>query len=213
MTQTLTRPPASVQEQEPRRKAWSRAEYERLAGLGVFDESGPLELIQGDIVHKMAHTPLHSSTIDVAQVALLRIFPGEQYRIRCQLPLALSDWSEPEPDIAVVQGSAVDFIDRHPTTAALVVEVSDSTLRADQSIKLEMYATAGIPEYWIVNLQDGVLEVYRRPEPAEGEAPRGRYAEATRLGPDASVSPLAVPGVSIRVSELIPQRQAAPEAP
>ena len=110
--------------------------------------------------------------------------------------------SEPEPDIAVVRGRIEDYRDAHPTSPVLVVEVADSSLARDRGRKGSLYARAGVPDYWIVNLTDGVLEIYR--DPRRTAAGRWRYA-AVRVGkPRATVSPLAAPRARIRVADLLP---------
>jgi Uma2 family endonuclease len=83
--------------------------------------------------------------------------------VRIQLPLALSEYDEPFPDLAVVSGSPRDYLAQHPTSALLVVEVSEASLKTDREVKGSLYASAGIPEYWILNLRERVLEVYREP--------------------------------------------------
>ena len=118
--------------------------------------------------------------------------------IRVQLPIALSDDSEPEPDVAVVTGTIEDYEEQHPSTAVLIGEVADSTLRFDQTRKSAMYAAVGIPEYWVLNLVDRTLDLYREPH-ASG------YAALQRLGPEDFASPLAAPSTRLRVSDLLPR--------
>ena len=131
-----------------------------------------------------------------AEQALRRIFAGG-FVVRTQLPLALGSWSEPEPDVAVVRGTIDDYRDAHPESAALVVEVADSTLDFDRTRKRDMYAEAGIPEYWIVNLIDGVLEVSRTPAGMT-------YQDVQRLSPGEVIAPAAATAGTIPVSELLP---------
>ena len=83
--------------------------------------------------------------------------------VRAQLPIIVDDYSIPEPDIAVVPGGPLDYLESHPDTAALLAEISDTTLRTDQGSKLKIHARSGLPEYWIVNLNERQLEVYREP--------------------------------------------------
>ena len=172
-----------------------------MAEAGIFRPGERLELIEGEIVRMTPQGSVHATGIQLAQEALGTLF-GAGFLVRVQMPLALGSVSEPEPDIAVVPGSPRDFRQTHPTMAALVVEVSDSTLAFDRQTKGHLYAEAGIPEYWIVNLNDGKLEVYREPTaPATGTA---YYRETLTLGPSDAVSPLAVPGSSICVADLLP---------
>ena len=124
--------------------------------------------------------------------------------MRGQGPLALDDESEPEPDVAVVPGSFRDYLAGHPSRPVLVVEVSESSLNLDRRHKGSLYARAGLADYWIVNLANRVLEVYREPA-ADAAASFGwRYSSAEVLGREASVSPLALPDGRIDVADLLP---------
>jgi Uma2 family endonuclease len=106
--------------------------------------------------------------------------------VRAQLPLALSDYDEPFPDLAVVSGSPRDYLAQHPTSALLVVEVSEASLKTDREVKGSLYASAGIPEYWILNLRERVLEVYREPA-ADARAVYGAaYRQQQHLSQQAS---------------------------
>ena len=120
------------------------------------------------------------------------------------MPVALDDESEPEPDLAVVPGERADYRADHPARPALVVEVAESSLAFDRQDKGSLYARGGVHDYWIVNLVERVLEVYRDPGP-DPTAPYGwRYRAVERLGPAAVVSPLALPSVRLAVSDLLP---------
>jgi Uma2 family endonuclease len=119
--------------------------------------------------------------------------------------MAIGDDSEPEPDLCVVQGSARDYEGEHPNTAALVLEVADTTLSMDRRVKASLYASAGIPDYWILNLRDRVLEVQRDPEAAAGAAFGFRYRTTLRFDEGASVTPLRAPGHAIAVADLLPR--------
>jgi len=150
----------SVAAVKPRR--WTREEYDRLNEQGVFQEGERLELIEGEILEMTPQNARHAATVTLVYGALDdALLAG--YFIRGQLPLALSEDSEPEPDIAVVAGSARDYLEAHPTTAALVVEVADSSLPFDRRRKLPLYARHRIPEFWLVNVESEQLEAYRKP--------------------------------------------------
>ncbi len=138
----------------------------------------------------------HAAAVDLALEALRQAF-GSSHTIRVRHPLAVSETSEPEPDLAVVPGTARDYVDHHPTSASLVVEVSDSSLEYDRTRKARIYAQAGIAEYWIVNLVDGALEVHRSPEPT-GYGARSRHSKGD------VVSPAGAPGASVAVADLLP---------
>ena len=188
----------------PPRRAWTGAEFDWLAGSGLFGPEERLELVNGEIITKMTRNSPHATALTLAQDALRVIFPATNYVLRNQMPLALGKRDRPEPDIAVVRGQTRDFAKKHPDTAALVVEISDSTLPFDQTEKLGVYARAGLPEYWIVNLRERVLEVHRQPEPM-ADRPLGHgYRAVTRLTETDTVSPLSAAGALIPVADLMP---------
>ncbi len=175
---------------------WTRAEYERIVDAGVFDPEARLELLDGEIVEMSPQKSLHAAAVDLVEDVLRRCL-GAGYYVRGQKPLALDDISEPEPDVAVVKGSIRDYTGQHPTTAVLLVEVADTTLTKDRQYKATVYARNGIPEYWILNLRDRALEVYRYPT---GNA----YSKRLVLSPDQTVAPLVVPDMQIKVADLLP---------
>jgi Uma2 family endonuclease len=115
------------------------------------------------------------------------------------MPLALAPDSEPEPDLAVIQGNPEDFSDHHPETAVLIVEVSEASLQHDTQRKKPLYARAGIPEYWIFDLRKPGLEVHRDPT-------GGAYRSRQTLRLDESVSPLFSPASAFAVASFFPQR-------
>ena len=140
--------------------------------------------------------------IEYERLVELGVFTGE--RLELLAPLALDDASEPEPDVAVVSGEPAAYRAAHPGTAALVVEVADSSLRLDRRLKAALYARNRLQEYWIVNLADATLEVARDPRPTP-EAPESwRYAVVEVLRASARVSPLGAPGSVVAVSDLLP---------
>ena len=119
-------------------------------------------------------------------------------------PISLDDESAPEPDIAVVRGSRADYRHAHPARPALIIEVAESSLGFDRVAKGSLYARAGIVDYWIVNLVDRVLEVYRDPG-ADVTAPYGwRYTSVQRFTPPSAVAPLEIPAAPISVAALLP---------
>lgn len=185
-------------------KKWSRAEWHRLIDLGVLTEDDPFELLDGDIVEMAPQAPLHAGTVRAASKVLREAF-GEEFDVATGLPIALDDWSEPEPDIAVARGSSRDFFEDHPSDPVLVVEVALSSLRKDRDRKCSLYARAGRPEYWIVNLHDLVLEVYRDPaQDGRGYYGGWSYPTILRLAKADTVAPLAAPGRQIAVADLLP---------
>jgi Uma2 family endonuclease len=187
---------AGVQE-----RCWSKEEYYRLGELGFF-RGQRVELIEGRLMVHSPQNSLHADAVDDVDDVLSGVFrPG--YRVRCQLPLDLGLRTEPEPDVAVVPGRRGQYRKAHPTTAVLVVEVSDTTLDYDRGFKASLYAAGKILDYWIVNLVDGQLEVYRQPVPDAAQPFGFRYSSRTDLAAPATAEPLALPGVTIPVADLL----------
>ena len=186
-----------------RTRKWTRREYDRLAETEILGPEDRIELLGGEMIVKEPQYSPHATAIQLAKRALDRAF-GPGWSVRPQLPIALDEESEPEPDICVVSGDPRDYRDAHPERPALIVEVSLSRLAFDREHKGGLYARAGIADYWIVNLPDRRVEVYREPV-ADGAAPFGwRYGRAVTLGPDDHVSPLTLPAVTIAVADLLP---------
>jgi Uma2 family endonuclease len=144
-------------------RRWSVDEYHKLIEIGVLGPEDKVELIRGWIVKKMSINPPHANALSMLST-LFSVMLHPQWIIRPQNPFAAPD-SEPEPDLLIAPGPWSLYNDRHPSPkdANLVVEVSDSSLRYDRTTKLELYAEVGVPEYWIVNLVDGIVEVYSQP--------------------------------------------------
>jgi Uma2 family endonuclease len=183
-------------------KHWRRVEYERLVDLGVF-EGEPLELIGGQLIVAEPKGSPHAAAVGMAGDALRTALPPG-WTVRLQDPIALDDESVPGPDVAVVRGRHADYRHAHPARAALIIEVAESSLAFDRNQKGSLYARAGIEDYWIVNLEERVVEVYRHPDP-DLTAPFGwRYTSVERVRPPASVMPLAVPAAPVPVAALLP---------
>ena len=186
-----------------RTRRWTRLEYERLIDAGVFRSGERLELLAGQLVVREPQGSLHATAIGLVEDAL-RVCFGPGWVVRVQMPIALDDESEPEPDVAVVPGAWRDYELAHPALPALLVEVAESSLDEDRGDKAALYARARVPEYWIVNLVSRSLEVRREPAPLAA-APFGwRYRVVTIREPGASVSPLACPTGRIQVADLLP---------
>src|SRR5882724_3451247 len=188
---------------EVKTRRWKRVEYERLIESGFFQPGDPIELVGGQLIVAEPQGSSHFAAIRAVEEALRAAF-GPGWEVRTQGPIALDEESEPEPDVAVVPGTPRDYRDAHPARPVLVVEVAESSLVTDREHKGSLYARAGVGDYWIVNLVDRVLEVYREPAP-ESAAPFGwRYRSVTTLGPEASAKPLAAHGARIPVADLLP---------
>jgi Uma2 family endonuclease len=161
--------------------------------MGVFEGRRAM-LIDGVILEQGPMNPPHAITLELVEAALRTTF-GTGWRIRSQSPLVLGQDLDPEPDFAVIAGSARGS-SGHPTTADLVVEAADSSLDFDTNDKRLIYARAGIREYWVVDINGRRLLVYRDPQ-------AGDYANQQTLGPADAVAPLAAPSAVVRVADLL----------
>ena len=147
----------------PKPHRWTREQYERVVRLGGFEPDQRLELIDGEIVDMAPQNEPHAVALCLLHDALRRAY-GDGYVVRIQSPVALDAGSAPEPDLAIVPGRPRDFLTSHPSNAVLLVEIADTTLAYDRSTKRVLYARNGVPEYWLVNLIQGVIEVCRNPQ-------------------------------------------------
>ena len=186
-----------------RTRRFSRLEYERLIDLEIFPPGERVELVGGQLVVREPQGTPHMTAIGLADDAL-RVAFGPGWIVRTQGPLVVDDESLPEPDVVVVRGSRRDYASGHPTQPALVIEVAESSLTLDREQKSSLYARARVADYWIANLVDRVLEVYRDPAPAAEALYGWRYRAAQTLGADAFISPLAAPWSRILVADLLP---------
>ena len=185
-------------------------QYHQMIHNGILREGDPIELIDGFLVRKdrsargenlMTHNPRHALLISRVQRLLVTLCDSSGLYLRIQLPVTLSDINAPEPDIAIVRGTEEDYANRHPGPADLevVIEVADSSVGTDRSTKQRLYATAGIAQYWLVNLPESQLEVYAQPDSASG-----KYAQQTMFtrGQTISWSPSPTQCLEINVSDL-----------
>lgn len=161
MSVTATKP---IQMPQPVR--FTVQDYHRLVELGFLGEDDPIELIRGELIQMAAGGTAHETCI----TRLLRVLPrlvGDRATLRCQSPITIAFDGEPEPDFSIVQNREDDYESAHPTPAEtlLVMEVADSSLEYDRTVKLSLYAAAGIRDYWLFNVIDRYLETYS--EPAE----------------------------------------------
>jgi Uma2 family endonuclease len=174
-----------------------------MAENGLFAPEERIELSEGEIIEMSPKRSSYSTSTTLVGDALRMAF-GQGYTVRVQEPLSLGPSSEPEPDVAVVKGTPRDYRDRHPSTALLIVEVSESSLAYDRTTKASLYAKSGIPEYWIVNLLDDQLEVHRDLSPRVDQPFEYGYATVSVYGASDVVSPLTLPGKSVAVADLLP---------
>ena len=187
----------------PRTRRWTRAEYDRLIEQGMFQPGERLELLAGNLVVREPQGDPHAFAIELANEALRTAF-GPEWRVRVQLPIALDDESEPEPDVSVAPGRLRESSEAKPSRLVLVVEVSQSSLALDREYKGSLYARARVPEYWIVNLVNRILEVYRDPKLNASASYGWAYRSVQSLGAGEHVSPLAAPTARVPVADLLP---------
>jgi Uma2 family endonuclease len=169
----------------------SRAEYDRLVETGLFHDER-VELIHGMVVKMSPNGPAHADPIDVLTRHFIRAL-GDRAVVRVQLPFAASDASEPEPDLALVPPRR--YADSHPSQAFLIIEVADTSLDHDRLTKAPLYATSGVPEYWIVDVKARRIEVY---DTVADE----RYARVRCFALGESVAPAAFVDATFSVADL-----------
>jgi Uma2 family endonuclease len=178
------------------RHRWTVEEYHRMGEVGLLDADARVELIEGEIVEMAPIGDAHAAVSNQLN-RLLVLAVGERGIVAVGNPVRLSSHSEPQPDFSVLRPRA-DYPTRgpRPEDVMLAVEVSDTTLRRDRRVKLALYASAGIPEFWIVNLEVREVELYRSPT---GDT----YASVERKRPGDAVTIAALPGVTIPVSQIL----------
>ena len=205
MSATLTAPaqpappaPAVPAQTFPRPWRWTPEQYFKLGELGFFDGKR-VELVRGEVVEMSPINWPHVVGKSLTADALRAAFAGAGW-VNEQNPMPTAD-SAPQPDVAVYPGRISDYTD-HPTNPLLVVEVADTTLFFDTTTKAELYAAAGVLDYWVLDVDGGRLLVFRDPAPVAA----GGHAYRTRLtlAPADAVSPLAAPSATVRVADLLP---------
>ena len=181
-------------------RRWTRDEYYKMAELGFF-YGKRVELIEGEIIEMSPMGKPHATAIRMLLHILREIFV-QDFIVDSQLPMSFGKRNEPEPDVTVIKGGVKDFINSHPQTAELIVEVSLSTLRLDRTKKAALYAQNKIQDYWILNLKSRCLEVYRQPK--KDKKLGFIYTESRVFTETDEVSPLAMPDAKIKVADLLP---------
>jgi Uma2 family endonuclease len=179
------------------RKTWSVEEYEEMIEKGILDKNDHVELIRGEIVNMTPIGMRHAACVTILS-SLFYELVGAKATVSVQNPVLLLNHSEPQPDIALLRDHPRAYVRRRPTSTdiILLVEVSDTTLKTDRTIKVPLYAEAGVPEVWIVNLEEDVIEVYTQPEGSQ-------YGEMHSVGRGGTVNlPGGLPG-SVRVDEVL----------
>lgn len=182
-------------------RRWSRWEYERMMEAGIVRPDEPVELLAGQIYTHPFENIRHNGAVRKAKQAFQQACkPG--YWVRERAPLILDPDSEPVPDLAILAGSQADYEGATPSTALLVVEIPEEPLRLVRECKLHVYAAAGIPECWILNLPERCLEIYRDPAPCTDYP--CHYRLCLRLGPGDSAQPTTIIASAVPVADLLP---------
>ncbi len=176
-------------------------QFHQMGELGFF-EGRRASLIHGLIFEEGPMNPPHRIALELADTAIRFAF-GPGWRFCVQMPLVLGQDIDPEPDVAVVRGSARGTT-THPTGADLVIEIADSSRDYDLTVKAEMYATAGIPEYWVVDVDGRALHVFRDPAPLPAGLTATAYRTHDTFADTQAVSPLGMPTATVRVADLLP---------
>jgi Uma2 family endonuclease len=184
-------------------RRWSRTEYETLVDAGFF-HGEPVELLGGQLIVAEPRGTYHVTVVGLVDDALRALLPPG-WIVRSQAPLSLDDESAPEPDIAVVPGTRADYLNGHPTAPPFVLEVADTSVGFDRRVKGSVYARAGVQDYWIVNVTERTVEVYRDPQPDPAAAWGWSYRSVQTLRATDTITPLALPATPIALSAFFPR--------
>lgn len=176
-------------------------QYFALVDQGLLQPDDRVELLEGVVVAMAPQSVRHAAAVSRVGEALRAAVRGRA-TVREEKPIVLRAYSVPEPDVCLVPGVVGDYDHAHPETAFLVVEAADSSLVQDRLTKAAIYAAAGVPEYWIVNLRDDCVEVHRVPEPGSR-----RYSDRSVARRGESLTLVAFPDASVAVGDLLPARE------
>jgi Uma2 family endonuclease len=186
----------------PQPKRWSVAEFHAICGEPAF-ENRRFILIEGEILEMPIPNPPHNASLGLVEDVVRGVF-GSAFWVRSQMPLVLGLSTDPMPDVAVVVGTPRDYSTAHPRMAVLVVEIAESSLNYDIREKANIYAAGGIGEYWVVDLVNRQLHVFRDPAVDAAQAFGAAYRSRQSLDAAANISPLAAPQSAVAVSSLLP---------
>ena len=187
---------------EPKIIRWMKEEYLSMAELGFF-EGKRTEFLEGEIIEMPTTNSPHATALELVYEVVRDVFSSD-FAIRSQSPVDFGKDFEVVPDVFVIKGNARDFRDSHPKTADLIIEISDTTLSYDRNRKASLYAKFGIRDYWILNLKNRTLEVYRHPNEDENIYYGFGYAEKLTFDEAGEVSPIAAPDAKIKIADLLP---------
>ena len=173
------------------------AEYYLMAQSGVFARDERLELIEGEVIEMSPIGKRHAACVRRLD-HLLNRFPGEFALVSVQAPISIGDFSEPQPDVALLKPRANFYSDSHPTPSdvLVIIEVADTSVEYDRRVKFPLYARAGIPEAWLVVLSKDLIEVHSEPK-------NGKYQRVQRLKRGKTIVSSAIPGLSLKVDDIL----------
>lgn len=195
---TLSNPPTPLTLEPTSLKRWTVRDYHQMSEIGLLDPHERTELIAGQITLMAAKGTLHVTSLYLL-INTMRDKLGNSVLIRTQDPIQLDDLSEPEPDLAIVRGTVLDYADRHPRSSDvyLIVEVADRTLKYDCETKDQLYALAGILDYWVLDVKNRQLHIFRDPTPTG-------YTSHLILTEPNQATPLAFPDCEIILTSILP---------
>jgi Uma2 family endonuclease len=205
---TLNKPPNLTFTPEPTAlKRWTVEDYHRMGELGMIHADERTELIAGQVLFMAAKGTPHVLALRLLSIALDKLLAQQPFFVSTQDPIQLDDFSEPEPDCMIVRGVVLDYavdqrsvVDhRHPCPSdmALVVEVADSTLKYDTEVKDKLYAQSGITDYWVLDLKNRQLHVFRNPTPTG-------YTSHLILTEPNQITPIAFPHITLNLTDILP---------
>jgi Uma2 family endonuclease len=180
-------------------KYWTVTDYHRMNEMEILSPNERTELINGQIVLMTAKGTPHVLALRLLSRALDTLLADQSFFVSTQDPIQLNDWSEPEPDLAIARGTVLDYADHHPRPEEieLVVEVADSTLKQDCEIKDKLYAQTGITDYWVLDLKNRQLHVFRNPTPTG-------YTNHLILAEPNEIAPLSFPTLMLSLTAILP---------
>ena len=179
------------------RYSFTAEEFQRMGKAGIFRQGARLELIEGEIIEMSPIGSPHAACVNFLSRLLNRLF-GDDHIVATQNPIRLSDFSEPQPDVALLRWRDDFYRGAHPTPedVLLIVEVADTTLIADRTVKIPLYARAGVAEAWVVNIPEERVEIYSDPS-------GGAYQRAEVFGRGAGARSHTIEGLAVKVGELL----------
>lgn len=199
----VTPPPASPEQPPPRPFRWTLKDYCELAKTGFLDDKRTM-LLDGVLYVMPNPKPPHDIALGLTDDWWRAVFPPPGHHVRCQMSFNVGEDTDPGPDLAVVVGGRKDYAMEAPRAALLLVEVAESSLFIDTTTKAEKYATAGVQDYWVIDVVSRVLIVFRDPVALPAGLGATAYRQRNTYGPDDTISPLAAPTATIRVADLLP---------